>query len=79
MERVREGIGCKFSMITQYVSTFFSGIIVGLLANWRLTLIILCIGPLLIAVSGALAMVKILGTLKILLLNLIVMAIIDFI
>lgn len=58
MERVREGIGSKFSMITQYVSTLFTGIVIGLCVNWRLTSIILCVMPFLVAVSGALAMVK---------------------
>lgn len=58
LERIREGIGCKFSMVTQYISTFFSGIIIGLSVNWRLTLIIFCIAPFLIAVSGALSIVK---------------------
>lgn len=45
-------------MVTQYVSTFFAGLIIGLCVNWRLTLIILCVAPFLIAVSGALAIVK---------------------
>lgn len=58
LERVREGIGSKFSMVTQYVSTFFTGLIVGLSVNWRLTLIILCVAPVLIAVSGALSSVN---------------------
>lgn len=58
LERIREGIGSKFSMVTQYVSTFFTGIVIGLSVNWRLTLIILCVAPFLIAISGALAAVK---------------------
>lgn len=58
MERIHEGIGSKFSMLTQYISTFFSGLIIGLYVNWRLTLLILCIAPFLIIVSGAIAMVK---------------------
>lgn len=57
LERIREGIGSKFSMVTQYLSTFFSGIAVGIYANWRLTYGILCIGPLLIGTSAYLAKV----------------------
>lgn len=58
LERVREGIGSKFSMVTQYSSTFFTGLIIGFCVNWRLTLIIICVAPFLIAVSGALAIVN---------------------
>lgn len=58
LERIREGIGSKFSIVTQYVSTFFTGIIVGLCVNWRLTLIIFCIAPFLIVASAALSIVK---------------------
>ena len=58
LEKVREGIGSKFSMITQYISTFFTGIVIGLCVNWRLTLIILCVSPFLVTVSAALAIVK---------------------
>ncbi|XP_050434282.1 ATP-dependent translocase ABCB1-like [Adelges cooleyi] len=58
LERVREGIGSKFSMVTQYVSTFFTGIIVGLCVNWRLTLIILCVAPFFIIVSGAISKIS---------------------
>lgn len=58
LERIREGIGSKFSMVTQYVSTFFTGITIGLCVNWRLTLIIFCIAPFLIVASGALSIVK---------------------
>lgn len=57
LERVREGIGSKFSMVVQYVATFISGLAVGLYANWRLTVVILGVGPLLIGTSGFLARV----------------------
>lgn len=57
LERVREGIGSKFSMVIQYVATFVSGLAVGLYANWRLTVVILGVGPLLIGTSGFLARV----------------------
>lgn len=58
LERVRDGISSKFSMVTQYISTLFTGILIGLCVNWRLTLIILCVIPFLVAVSGALAIIS---------------------
>jgi len=58
MERIREGLGSKFSMVVQYVSTFVAGLIVGLVANWRLTLVILSVAPILIGTSGYMAKVR---------------------
>ncbi|XP_071446041.1 ATP-dependent translocase ABCB1-like [Hetaerina americana] len=55
LERIREGLGSKFSMVLQFVSTFIAGLIVGLIANWRLTLVIMGISPLLIGTSAYLA------------------------
>ncbi|XP_065339675.1 ATP-dependent translocase ABCB1-like isoform X2 [Cloeon dipterum] len=55
MERIREGLGSKFSMVVQYMSTFVAGLIVGLFANWRLTLVILSVAPILIGTSGYMA------------------------
>lgn len=52
LERVREGTGHKFVMIIQYLSTFFSGIIVGLYVNARMTLITLCVGPFIVALTA---------------------------
>jgi ABC-type multidrug transport system fused ATPase/permease subunit len=57
MERIREGLGSKFSMVAQYTSTFVAGLIVGLADNWRLTLVILLVAPILIATSGYMAKV----------------------
>nr|CAD7256374.1 unnamed protein product [Timema shepardi] len=55
LERVREGVGAKISMVLQYISTFVSGLVVGLIANWLLTLVILSVGPILIATSAYMA------------------------
>ena len=44
-------------MVIQYIATFISGLVVGLVANWRLTVVILGVGPLLIGTSGFLARV----------------------
>ncbi|XP_055939948.1 ATP-dependent translocase ABCB1-like [Argiope bruennichi] len=47
LERVREGIGDKFSMLIQYASTFLAGFIVGFIKGWQLTLVIMSMTPLL--------------------------------
>lgn len=52
LERVREGIGDKFSMVIQYGSTFVIGFVVGFLKGWQLTLVIMSLTPLL-ALSSA--------------------------
>lgn len=52
LERIREGTGHKLVMIVQYVSTFVSGIVVGLYVNAHMTLIILCVGPFLIGLTA---------------------------
>ncbi|CAL1280383.1 unnamed protein product [Larinioides sclopetarius] len=52
LERIREGIGDKFSMLIEYASTFISGFIVGFIKGWQLTLVIMCITPLLILSSA---------------------------
>ncbi|XP_014242218.1 multidrug resistance protein 1-like isoform X2 [Cimex lectularius] len=55
LERVREGIGSKFSMLTQYGSTFIVGIIVGFNANVKLTSAMIIIAPLIIGISAVVA------------------------
>ncbi|GBL74148.1 Multidrug resistance protein 1 [Araneus ventricosus] len=47
LERIREGIGDKFSMLIQYGSTFLAGFIVGFIKGWQLTLVIMSMTPLL--------------------------------
>ncbi|GFQ83988.1 ATP-dependent translocase ABCB1 [Trichonephila clavata] len=47
LERIREGIGDKFSMIIQYGSTFLAGFVVGFAKGWQLTLVIMSMTPLL--------------------------------
>ncbi|KAJ9596538.1 hypothetical protein L9F63_012437, partial [Diploptera punctata] len=57
LERVREGIGSKCGIVIQYVSTFISGIAVGLIVNMKLTLTVLIFGPLVIGTSAYMAKV----------------------
>ncbi|XP_067138789.1 ATP-dependent translocase ABCB1-like [Centruroides vittatus] len=52
LERVREGIGDKFSMFIEFSSTFIAGFIVGFVKSWELTLVIMSMTPLL-ALSSA--------------------------
>ncbi|XP_014242293.1 multidrug resistance protein 1-like isoform X2 [Cimex lectularius] len=55
IERIRDGIGYKLSMIIVYVSIFVSGCILSLLLNWKLTCVILALAPLIIISSGYMA------------------------
>ncbi|XP_054846913.1 ATP-binding cassette sub-family B member 5 [Eublepharis macularius] len=52
INNIQEGIGDKISLIVQFSSTFLSGIIIGFVYGWKLTLVILSISPLLV-ISGA--------------------------
>lgn len=56
LERVREGISSKFSMLTQYVSTFISGLLVGFYISTKLTGILLLVGPIIIGIMGFLSL-----------------------
>nr|UUF94159.1 P-glycoprotein 2 [Toxocara canis] len=52
LERVREGLGDKLSLLIQLVSTFIAGFIVGFLYDWRMTLVMMAFTPL-TALTGA--------------------------
>lgn len=54
---MREGIGSKLGMVVQYAATLVSGLCVGLLACWRLTLALMAVGPVLVAASAYMAQV----------------------
>ncbi|VDP33808.1 unnamed protein product, partial [Soboliphyme baturini] len=45
IERIREGIGDKFSLLIQFVAAFLSGFVIGFVYNWRLTLVMLSLTP----------------------------------
>ncbi|XP_064907342.1 ATP-binding cassette sub-family B member 5 isoform X1 [Columba livia] len=49
---IHEGIGDKICIFVQFFSTFLTGIIIGFVHGWKLTLVILSVSPLL-AVSAA--------------------------
>ncbi|KAL4217465.1 tRNA N6-adenosine threonylcarbamoyltransferase [Mactra antiquata] len=52
LERVREGLGDKFSFAVQFLAQFFAGFIIGFYKGWKLALVMMSLTPLL-AVCGA--------------------------
>ncbi|NXP32814.1 MDR1 protein, partial [Leiothrix lutea] len=46
---IREGIGDKISIFLQFFSTFVSGLIVGFIYGWKLTLVVMSVSPFLAA------------------------------
>ncbi|NXD92614.1 MDR1 protein, partial [Chaetorhynchus papuensis] len=46
---IREGIGDKISIFLQFFSTFVSGVIIGFIYGWKLTLVVMSVSPLLAA------------------------------
>ncbi|NXC04269.1 MDR1 protein, partial [Orthonyx spaldingii] len=44
---IREGIGDKISIFLQFFSTFVSGLIIGFIYGWKLTLVVMSVSPLL--------------------------------
>ncbi|CAF4259566.1 unnamed protein product, partial [Rotaria sp. Silwood2] len=51
--KINDGIGEKFGSYLQYLSSFITGLIIGFVNGWKLTLVILSMSPLL-AISGVL-------------------------
>ncbi|XP_039381991.1 ATP-dependent translocase ABCB1-like isoform X2 [Mauremys reevesii] len=46
---IREGIGDKLCIFVQFFATFLTGIVIGFVYGWKLTLVILSVSPLLVA------------------------------
>ncbi|NXA85396.1 MDR1 protein, partial [Melanocharis versteri] len=46
---IREGIGDKISIFLQFFSTFVTGLIIGFIYGWKLTLVVMSVSPLLAA------------------------------
>ena len=57
LERVREGTGDKFSLFIQFASAFVAGFVVGFVYNWKLTLVMMSLTPLLAATGAFMAVV----------------------
>ncbi|XP_074654241.1 ATP-dependent translocase ABCB1-like [Tubulanus polymorphus] len=52
LERVREGLGDKSSLVVQSLSMFVSGFVVGFIKSWKLTLVMMSLSPLLAICSA---------------------------
>ncbi|XP_065439340.1 ATP-dependent translocase ABCB1-like isoform X2 [Chrysemys picta bellii] len=49
---IQEGIGDKFCIFVQFFATFLTGIVIGFVYGWKLTLVILSVSPLLAAAAA---------------------------
>ena len=53
IDKIHSGIGDKFAILVQWVATFFAGFAIGFSRDWRLTLFLIAVTPLLaIAAAG---------------------------
>lgn len=52
-DKILTGIGYNFALLFQWLSTFFTGFIVGFVRDWRLTLLLIALTPFL-AIGGML-------------------------
>ena len=53
VQKIEDGIGEKFSIVIQFVTTFFAAFVVSFTQEWRLTLVMLAYTPIIIAVTIA--------------------------
>uniref|UniRef100_A0A1I8HJK7 Bile salt export pump n=1 Tax=Macrostomum lignano TaxID=282301 RepID=A0A1I8HJK7_9PLAT len=53
LERIREGLGDKTSVVIQAFSGFIAGFVIGFIKSWKMTLVMMSLTPLL-AIGGAL-------------------------
>ncbi|XP_044861610.1 ATP-dependent translocase ABCB1-like [Mauremys mutica] len=49
---IYDGIGDKFCIFVQFFSTFLTGIVIGFVYGWKLTLVIFSVSPLLVAAAA---------------------------
>ena len=56
IDKIHTGIGDRLSVFFQWTTSFFAGIVIGFIYDWRLTLVMLAVTPFLVA-SGALYVV----------------------
>lgn len=64
MERIREGLGDKLSMVIQALATFIAGYGVGFVKGWQLTVVILVLSPVLIICTGYIGKIIATSTLR---------------
>jgi ATP-binding cassette subfamily B (MDR/TAP) protein 1 len=58
LERIKEGVGDKVALLIQYVSQFLAGFIIAFTYNWKLTLIMLSLSPLLVIMGTFITKVR---------------------
>uniref|UniRef100_A0A914WVT4 ABC-type xenobiotic transporter n=1 Tax=Plectus sambesii TaxID=2011161 RepID=A0A914WVT4_9BILA len=52
LERIKEGIGDKVALMVQYTAQFLAGFVVAFTYNWKLTLIMLSLTPLMVFIGA---------------------------
>ena len=52
VDKIHDGIGDKFSILIQWITTFFASFVVAFVIDWRLTLFMLAIIPIITIVAG---------------------------
>ena len=52
VDKIHDGIGDKFAILVQWIATFFAGFVVAFARDWRLTLFMLAITPIIAIVAG---------------------------
>ena len=58
MDKVHTGIGDRLSTFIQWTTSFFGGVIVGFIYDWRLTLVMLGAAPFMVASAAFLVRVS---------------------
>lgn len=58
MERLNEGFGDKMATFIQWIATFIGGYINGFIAEWKLTLVVISVSPLIVVVTAVLSRVR---------------------
>lgn len=58
LERIKEGTGDKVALAVQFTAQFFGGLIIAFTYDWRLTLIMMSLSPLMVITGAFLAKVS---------------------
>ena len=58
LNKVYGGIGDKLGALVQWTTTFFGGLVVGLIVEWRLALVMIGVTPITGVVAGLVAKVS---------------------
>lgn len=58
IQKIEEGIGDKLSIVIQLFTTFIAGFVVGFIQEWRLTLVLAGVTPLLVLAAAVVGKVR---------------------